>query len=74
MCYMMTFEPLWETMKKRNISTYKLLYTYGFSRGTLDRLKHDKNVTLEIIDRLCAILDCEVQDIVKHVNDEKKPK
>ena len=43
---MITYKPLWETLKKKNISTYKLLKEYGISRGMLDNLKHDRSITM----------------------------
>lgn len=61
---MMSFDPLWETMKKKNITTYKMIKDYNMSRGMLDKLKHDRNVTLETVERLCEILDCRIEDIV----------
>lgn len=70
-CVVMSFEPLWETMKRKNISTYKLLHEFGFSHGTYDSLKHNRNVTLQTIDQLCQILHCRVEDIVKYVDENE---
>ena len=67
---MISYEPLWETMKKREISTYQLIKDYGFSRGTLDSLKQGRNITVSTVDMLCCILSCEVSDILKYVPDE----
>lgn len=67
----MSFEPLWKTMKNKNISTYKLLHEYGFSHGTYDSLKHNRNVTLQTIDQLCKILKCKVEDIVEYVEENE---
>lgn len=67
----MSFEPLWKTMKSKNISTYKLLHEYGFSHGTYDSLKHNRNVTLQTIDQLCKILKCKVEDIVEYVEENE---
>lgn len=61
---MMSFEPLWNTMRNKNITTYKLIKDYNISRGMLDKLKHDRNVTLETVERLCVILDCPVEDVI----------
>ena len=33
---MITYDPLWKTMKKKGITTYTLIKEYSFSRGTLD--------------------------------------
>ncbi|MBR5270689.1 MAG: helix-turn-helix domain-containing protein, partial [Clostridia bacterium] len=35
---MIVFDKLWETMRIKGISQYKLIKQYGFSTGQLDRL------------------------------------
>ena len=67
---MMSFEPLWETLKQKSLSTYKLINEYGISKGTIDNLKHSRNVTLLTVEQLCRILDCKVEDIVVYVKDD----
>ena len=67
--FMITYEPLYKTMKEKNISTYKLINNYGLSRSLLDRLKHNKPITTVTIDDLCKILDCNVEDILLYVKD-----
>lgn len=66
---MMSFEPLWRTLKQKNVSTYKLINEYGLSKGMIDNLKHNRNVTLLTIEQLCRILDCRVEDIVIYIKD-----
>ncbi len=61
---MIDYSPLWNTLKKKKISTYRLLKEYNFSKGTLDSLKHNRSVTLNTIDTLCMILQVPIEDIV----------
>lgn len=61
---MISYEPFYNTIKEKGISTYKLINQYGLSRSLLDRLKHDKPLTTVTIDDLCKILDCKVEDIL----------
>lgn len=68
---MMVFDPLWETMKKKNVTIYALVVKHGVSRGTVNKLRHNKNVTLVTIEHLCKILDCQPGDIVRYVKEEK---
>lgn len=68
---MMVFDPLWETMKKKNVTIYALVVKHGVSRGTVNKLRHNKNVTLVTIEHLCRILDCQPGDIVMYVKEEK---
>lgn len=66
----MSFEPLWRTLKQKNVSTYKLINEYGLSKGLIDNLKHNRNVTLLTVEQLCRILDCRVEDIVVYIKDD----
>lgn len=67
---MISYEPFYETLKQKNISTYKLINQYGISRSLLDRLKHNKPISTVTLNDLCSILHCKVQDIIKFTEDE----
>ena len=71
MISMISYEPLWETMKKKGVSTYALIKKYSFSKGSLDSLKQGRNISTSTLNDLCNILDCEVEEIIKHLPDEK---
>ena len=58
------FSPLWNTMKEKNVSQYQLLQQ-GIDNKTLDGLKKNKNITLNTLEKLCRILSCTPNDIVK---------
>jgi len=51
-------------MKKRQISQYKLLKA-GIDNKTLAVLKKNNNITLLTLEKLCRVLECEPNDIVK---------
>lgn len=67
---MISYEPFYKTLKEKNISTYKLVNTYGISRSLLDRLKHNKPISTVTINDLCTFLDCKVEDILMYIKDE----
>lgn len=67
---MISYEPFYQTLRKKEISTYKLIHQYGLSRSLLDRLKHDKPVTTVTLDDLCKILECKIEDIVVYRPDK----
>ena len=67
---MITYAPLWETMKQRHITTYARSKNYAFSRGTLDSLKHNRNITTATRNDLCRILSCRVEDVLAYIPDE----
>ena len=62
---MITYKPLWKTMKEKKVSQYRLKVE-GISNSTLARLKHDEPVTTETIDRLCRILQCSVEKVIQY--------
>lgn len=57
------YSPLWETMKNKNISQYRLLKS-GIDNKTLDTLKKGRNITLLTLEKLCRVLECTPNDIV----------
>ena len=60
---MHNYVPLWETMKRKNFSQYRLL-KQGIDNRTLYRLRKNQNVTVVTLEKLCMILDCEPNDII----------
>lgn len=67
---MISYDPLWATMRRRGISTYALLNDYSFSRGTLDSLKQGRNISTATLNDLCRILSCRVEDVLRYVPDD----
>lgn len=68
---MIRYDPLWRTMKRKNISQYKLIKDYGIDKAQLQRLRNNEVVKTMILDNLCSILDCPIEDIVEYVPDNK---
>lgn len=63
---MIIYDKLWQTMKNKGVTQYKLIHFYGFSPGQLTRLKRNNNVSTHTIDMLCEILNCNVEDIMEY--------
>ena len=61
---MISYEPLWKTMKERGVSQYALLKS-GVDNKTLDGLKKGRNITLLTLEKLCRILECDPSDIIE---------
>jgi len=64
---MIVYDKLWQTMKQKQVSQYRLIRDYGFSTGQLDRLRKNGNINAYTLDRLCAILDCGLDEIAEYV-------
>ena len=68
---MISYEPLWKTMKEKNISQYQLLQA-GISNRVLDSLRKGRNITMLTLEKLCDIIGCTPNDIVEFIPEEKK--
>ncbi len=68
---MISYEPLYKTMKEKGFTTYKLINNHGISRSLIDRLKHNRPITTVTLNDLCTILDCPVEDIMVYIPDEE---
>ncbi|MBE6941111.1 MAG: helix-turn-helix transcriptional regulator [Ruminococcaceae bacterium] len=66
---MIKFDRLWKTMDKKGISQYDLYTHHNVNRSQINRLRHNQNVEVNTIDRLCNILQCNVEDIMEHIPD-----
>lgn len=62
---MIVYDKLWETLKRKGISQYKLIREYKISTGQLDRLRKNDNVSTYTLNQLCTILDCDLSDIAE---------
>lgn len=68
---MIDYSPFWETLKKKNITQYALIYKNNIPNGTLYRMRKGEHISTATIDSLCKILDCRVEDIIKYYPDQE---
>ena len=64
-----SYEPFYETLFKKNITEYNLIYKQGFSANTLYRMKKGKPISTKTLDALCEVLECRVEDIIRYEKD-----
>lgn len=68
---MVTYDKLWETMKRRQISQYRMIRYYVVSASQLGRLKKNMYVSTHTIEMLCDILECQVEDVLEYRPDKQ---
>ena len=68
---MIVFDKLWKTMEKKGISTYALREKCGIDSKTVRRLRANDNMETKTLAKLCAVLNCRLEDIAEYVSDEK---
>lgn len=69
---MIKYDKLWETMDAKGITQYDLYTKFNVNRAQINRLRHNQNIEVNTIDKLCNILKCNVEDIMEHFQDDNK--
>lgn len=64
---MISYAPLWETMKRKGATTYTLQVKGSISSSTVRRLKAGESVSTNTLDALCALLECDLSDILLYL-------
>lgn len=66
---MISYKPFYETLFRKGITEYNLIFKQGFSANTFYRMKKGEAISTKTLDALCYALDCEVSDIIKFVKE-----
>lgn len=69
---MISYEPLFRTMKAKGISSYRL-GKMGFPMSNYYAMKRGENISSHTLNQLCRLLQCRVEDVMEYVEDEPKP-
>ena len=66
---MIVFDKLWRLMKEKGVSTYRLREECGIDSKTIRRLRANENMETKTLSKLCAVLDCKLEDIAEYIPD-----
>jgi len=64
-----TYKPLWVLIAQRELNKTDFRHLVGISTNTLAKLSSNKPVSMDILDKICKILGCEVKDIMEYQSD-----
>ena len=68
---LISFAPLFKTMKNKNISSYRL-EKLGFSRATYYSIQQGNSISTNTVNQLCKLLKCDVSDIMEFIDEEEE--
>ena len=60
-----SYNPIWNTLIDCSMKKMELVEKVGMSRATLSKLNNDQYVALEVLERICEVLDCPIEAVVK---------
>lgn len=66
---MIRFDKLWKTMEDKGVSTYQLREKCGIDSKTIRRLRANENMETKTLNKLCAVLECKLEDIAEYTKD-----
>ena len=64
---MISYQPLFDLMERRNITAYFLIEKLGFDRRTFYRIRKGNHISTSNVIKLCSLLDCQIHEIVRYV-------
>ena len=67
---MISYAPLFKTMKDKQITSYRL-EKLGFSRATYYSIQKGNSVSTNTINQLCRLLKCNVSDIMEYIDEDE---
>lgn len=65
-----SYNKLWKLLIDNNMKKDDLRKAIGISSSTMAKMGKDENVSLDVIDKICKLFNCKVEDILEHVSEE----
>lgn len=63
------YKKLWKMLIDKDMIKKDLRLQTGFSTTTMSKLSKDENVSMDVIEKICTVLNCDVGDIMEFVPD-----
>ena len=65
-----SYQPLWNTLKERNMRKEDLRLAAGLTTNQIANMGKGKHISMETLARICETLNCEITDVIELVPDE----
>lgn len=66
------YKKLWKMLIDKDMIKKDLRLQTGFSTTTMSKLSKNENVSMDVIEKICTVLNCDIGDIMEFVPDEKE--
>lgn len=66
-----SYKPLWKMLIDKEMSKKQLMQATGISKSTMDKMARNEQVSMDIIDRICNYLECNVSDVIIHYSQKE---
>lgn len=68
---MFSYNPLWKTLVDKNMNKTDLMNIAHLSSQTIADMGKNKYVSMSTLNKICNILQCDIQDVIKHFPDNE---
>lgn len=58
------YDGLWKMLKENKMYKKDLITELGISSATLAKMGRGENVSMEVLQKICELMDCNIGDIV----------
>ena len=65
-----SYNRLWKLMIDKRISKTELTHMAGISTNAMAKLGRDEDVRMAVLEKICAALNCTIEEIVEIQNDD----
>lgn len=65
---MIDYTPLWKIMEEKSISQYYLIQ-HGIAGKTIYNMKRNNHISTSTLEKLCGLIGCTPNDIIKFVDE-----
>ena len=66
-----SYNRFWKLLIDKNMSVAEMRRAADIAPNTVTRMKKDQEVTMSVLEKICAVLDADFGDIVEYVKDAK---
>lgn len=66
---MISFDPLWQTLKAKGMNKGDLQKLTGLPSTTIAKIEKNESVTLDVVDRICEALKVPIYDVVESIQE-----
>lgn len=63
---MITYQPLLKKLEKKKMTLRDLMLETGIAPNTMTRIRKNKPVSLDVLEKFCHVLKCDFKDIIKY--------
>lgn len=64
------YKPLWKLLIDKDMTKKQLMETANISKSTMNKMGRCEPVSLDILDRICTLFHCKIEDVIEHIGGE----